>query len=85
MDLLSSPELVSQSEKIAAATAMWYHKETGMDELAKKGDFRETTRKLNEYECTGKAGYHMQAARVKTYRRVRQCFGLPETKENLVC
>ena len=71
--------------KIAAATAIWYYKETGMNELAQKDNFGGTTRKLNEYECTGKAGHHMQAARVETYHRVRKCFDLPEITNNLIC
>jgi putative chitinase len=85
LDLLAHPDLVSQSETIAVQTAIWYYRETGMNELAQQGDFANTTRKLNEYECTGKAGYHMQAERVKTYRRVRECFDLSETKANLFC
>ena len=85
MNLLENPDLVSQSDKIAAATAIWYYTETSMNELAQQGDFGGTTRKLNEYECSGKAGHHMQKARIQTYHRVRKCFYLPETTENLVC
>ncbi|CAF0820520.1 unnamed protein product [Adineta ricciae] len=86
IDLLKEPGLVSESEKIAAATAIWYYKETGMDKLAQRGDFGETTRKINEYECSGKAGHQMQAARVQTYHQVRKCFNLPPaTNSNLIC
>ncbi|CAF1252078.1 unnamed protein product [Adineta steineri] len=85
IDLLKNPDLVSHSDKIAAATAIWYYKETGMDILAQQGDFGSTTRKLNEYECSGKAGYHMQAARVQCYHRVRKCFNLPHATTNLIC
>ncbi len=85
IDLLNTPDLVSQSEKIAASTAIWYYKETGMNEIAQKDNFGGTTRKLNEHECTGKAGYFMQAARVETYRRVRKCFDLPEITNKLIC
>jgi putative chitinase len=84
-DLLNNPDLVSQSDKLAASTAIWYFKETGMNVLAQQGHFNETTRKLNEYECSGKGGYRMQTARVETYHRVRKCFGLPETTTNIIC
>ena len=56
-----------------------------MNELAQKGDFGNTTRKLNEYECAGKAGHHMQTGRIQTYHRVRKCFNLPSSTENLTC
>jgi hypothetical protein len=56
-----------------------------MNELAQKGNFGGTTRKLNEHECSGKPGYFMQAARVETYCRVRKCFNLPATTNNLFC
>jgi predicted chitinase len=85
LDLLKNPNLVSQSDKTAAATAIWFYKESGMNELAQQGHFGGTTRKLNEYECSGKSGYYMQAARVNTYHRVRKCFGLPEATVNLTC
>ena len=85
MDLLKEPNRIAQSEQLAAASAIWYYKKTGMDELARQDLFGDTTRKLNEYECSGKAGHHMQAARVKTYHRVRQCFNLPATAEKLTC
>jgi predicted chitinase len=85
LDLIRNPDLVSQTDGIAAATAIWYFKETGMDKLAQQGDFGGTTCKLNEYECSGKGGYHMQAARVQTYHRVRKCFALPEATTNLMC
>ncbi|UJR08619.1 hypothetical protein I4U23_012878 [Adineta vaga] len=85
LDLLKEPNLVSQSEKIAAATAIWYFKETGMDKLAQNDKFGESTRKINEYECSGKPGHNMQAARVRTYHRIRKCFNLPPATNNLVC
>ncbi len=85
LNLLDNPDLVSQNEKIAAATAIWYYIETGMNEFAQKGHFDRTTRKINEHECSGKAGYHMQTARVQTYHRVRKCFDLPEVTNNLTC
>jgi len=56
-----------------------------MNELAQQDNFGGTTRKINEYECSGKAGYRMQTARVQTYHRVRKCFGLPEATINLTC
>ena len=56
-----------------------------MNKLAQQGNFSGTTRKLNEYECLGKAGYHMQTARIQTYHKVRKCFGLPEATTDLIC
>ncbi len=56
-----------------------------MNELAQQDNFGGTTRKINEYECSGKAGYRMQTARVQTYHRVRKCFGLSEATINLTC
>ncbi|CAF3562370.1 unnamed protein product [Rotaria socialis] len=85
LDLLNNPDFVSRTDRIAASTAIWYYKETGMDKLAQQDNFGGTTRKLNEYECSGKAGYHMQAARLQTYHRVRKCFDLPQTTTNLTC
>ena len=85
LNLLENPDLVNQNETIAAATAIWYYTETGMNEFAQKGNFGRTTRKINEYECTGKAGYHMQAARIETYHRIRKCFDLPPMTSNLKC
>jgi len=85
LDLLKDPDLVSSHDTIAAATAIWYYKETGMNECAQKGDFGGSTRKLNEYECQGKAGYPLQLGRIQTYQRVRKCFDLPETTQQLSC
>lgn len=56
-----------------------------MNELAQQDNFAATTRKINEYECAGKGGYHMQAARIQIYHRIRHCFGLPEATMNLIC
>ncbi|CAF1142843.1 unnamed protein product [Rotaria sordida] len=84
-DLLNNPDLVSKIDKIAALTAIWYFKETEMNQLAQQDNFGGTTRKLNEYECSGKAGYYMQAERIQTYHRVRKCFDLPEATTNLTC
>jgi hypothetical protein len=56
-----------------------------MNELAQQDNFGATTQKINEYECAGKAGHRMQAARVRTYHRVRKCFDLPEATNNLIC
>ncbi len=85
LDLLNHPDLVSQSDRVAAATAIWYYKETGMKEFAQQGHFGGTTRRLNKYQCSGKAGFYMQMTRVKIYYRVRKCFDLPETSVNLMC
>jgi predicted chitinase len=85
LDLLNNPDLVSQSDKVAAATAIWYYNETGMSELAQQGNFSGTSRRLNKYQCSSKDGYYMQKARVKIYHKVRKCFGLPETSADLMC
>ena len=85
LNLLENPDLVSDNEAIAAATAIWYYTETGMNEFARTGHFGRTTRKINEYECAGKAGHHMQTARVRAYHRVRKCFDLPEVTKQLTC
>jgi len=85
LDLLNNPDLVSQSDRVAAATAIWYYRETGMDQLAQHGHFSDSTRRLNKYHCSSKYGYLMQLARVKIYQQVRKCFSLPETSVNLIC
>jgi predicted chitinase len=85
LDLLNNPDLVSQSDKVAAATAIWYYKAIGMSELAQQGNFGGTTRKLNKYQCSNEAGHNMQMIRVKIYHQVRKCFDLPETSVNLMC
>ncbi len=85
LDLLSNPDLVVQSDRIAVATAIWYYKTTGMNEPASQGDFANTTHILNKYECNGNPGQHMQKDRVNTYQHIRQCFGLPEATNNLYC
>src|SRR5690242_7472860 len=83
LDLLNNPDLVSQSDKIAAATAIWYYKKTGMNTLAQQGHFGGTTRILNKYQCSSKVGYYMHITRVKIYHKVRKCLSLPETSVNL--
>jgi predicted chitinase len=85
LDLLNNPDLVSQSDKVAAATAIWYYIDTGMNELAQQGHFGGTTRRLNKYQCSSKVGYYMQMGRVRVYQKVRKCFGLLETAVNLTC
>jgi predicted chitinase len=85
LDLLNNPDLVSQSDKVAAAAAIWYFKETGMIELAQQGDFGGSTRRLKKYQCSSNIGHNIHVTRVKIYQKVRQCFGLPETSMNLTC
>ncbi len=85
LDLLSNPDLVAQSDQVAALTAIWYYQTTGMNIPASRGDFAGTTRILNNYECNGKPGRLLQVGRVMTYLRIRQCFGLNETANNLYC
>lgn len=85
LDLLNNPDLVSQSDRVAAATAIWYYRETGMNELAYQGNFGSTTRRLNKYQCSSKAGYYKQMMRVNIYQEVRKCFNLPKASVNLMC
>ena len=85
IDLLSNPDRVADSDRIAAATAIWYFNATGMSTPASQGDFADTTRILNIYECTGHPGENLQASRVETYQNIRQCFGLAEATTNLYC
>jgi predicted chitinase len=85
LDLLNDPDLVSQSDTVAAATAIWFYQRTGMNEFAQQGQFGDTTRRLNRYQCSGQVGYNKQMIRVKIYHKVRKCFSLPETSVNLTC
>ena len=85
LDLLNNPDLVSQSDKVAAATAIWYYKQTGMHELAQQGHFGGTTRRLNKYQCASKQGYAIHLTRVNVYQKVRSCFALPEATTHLTC
>ena len=85
VDLLADPDQVAQSDRIAAATAIWYYTTTGMSEPGARGDFAATTRILNKHECKDNAGHHLQQARVNTYQRIRQCFGLDQTTDKLFC
>jgi predicted chitinase len=85
LDLLANPDRVAQSNRIAAATAIWYYTATGMNIPAAQGNFANTTRILNIYECTGHPGQNLQASRVATYQFVRKCFGLAPATQNLYC
>lgn len=85
LDLLNNPDLVSQSDKVAATTAIWYYKYTGINELAQQGNFSGTTRRLNKYQCSSQIGYNIHMARVKIYHKVRKCFDLPEISANITC
>lgn len=56
-----------------------------MSQPASEGNFGNTTRILNKYECKGNPGETMQKKRVDTYQRIRQCFELKESSKNLYC
>ncbi len=84
-DLLSNPDLVAQSDRLAAATAIWYYKTSGMNELAIQGNFSGTTRLLNKHECENNSDGDSQIERVKTYQRIRPCFELESATNNLYC
>lgn len=85
LDLLNNPDLVSQSDKVAAATAIWYYKETRMHELAQRGEFGGSSRRLNKYQCSSKNGSSIHMSRIKIYHKIRKCFNLPETSTHLMC
>ena len=76
---------MAHSDKVAAGTAIWFYKTMGMNASSAAGDFADSTRILNKYECNGRPGQHLQAGRVNTYQRIRKCFGLPEATKNLYC
>ncbi len=82
LNLLNNPDLVHQSDKIAAATAIWYYKETSMNEFAEQGDFAGTTQRLNKSQCSNNV---VQMARVRIYHKVRHCLDLPKTLVHLIC
>jgi chitinase len=83
VDLLSDPDQVAQSDKVAAATALWYWNEKKMSEPARQGSFGETTKILNSIECG--AENEKQKTRVQKYQSVRKCFGKEEETNNLIC
>jgi hypothetical protein len=56
-----------------------------MNQPASQGNFANTTRILNKYECNGNPGQDLQKQRVNTYQRIRKCFGLNEATNNLYC
>jgi predicted chitinase len=85
LNLLANPDRVAQSERLAAATAVWYYNATGMSAPAQQGNFAATTSILNIYECNGHPGQNLQASRVATYQQVRKCFGLGNATTNLYC
>jgi hypothetical protein len=85
LDLFNDPDIVSQSNKLAALTAIWYFTATGLSDLAQQGDFTSTIRRLNEYSCLTSTDYHMLLEQVTIYYEMRQCFNLLETIVDLPC
>ena len=72
LDLLNDPDIVSQSDKLAALTAIWLFTHSGMNESAQRDDFYGSIKQWNQ---TSNIVEHMNI-----YRKVRQCFHLPEVK-----
>jgi predicted chitinase len=67
-------------------TAVWFFQTNQMDGPAQRGDFAATTRIINgQLECDGGPGAGNQQARVETYKRARNCFGLGEPKIYPAC
>ena len=86
VDLLSNPDAVEKQPSLAVRTAAWFYKTNKMDEPARRGDFGATTRIINgELECNNGSGAASQGLRIKTYKRVRQCFGLGAPDINPWC
>ena len=82
IDLLQNPEKVAETDKLAAATAIWYWNAHNMGQPARAGNFGGTTQLINSIECGPTA---RQDQRVKRYQKVRRCFGLDEATDNLKC
>ena len=86
LDLLGNPDLVAQSDKIAADTALWFYRANGMNGPAQRGDFAATTRIINgPQECNNGPNAANQRLRVERYQAMRQCFGLGQTTNNVWC
>ena len=83
IDLVQDPDQVAHSDKIGAATALWFWNEQKMNEPASEGRFGETTRIINSIEC-GEGNAHQQT-RIQRYQAVRKCYGLEEERDNLSC
>lgn len=82
LDLLDDPDKVATDEVIACKTAIWFWKENKMDVPAKQGQFGQTTRILNSWECTDPAGKPLQERRIEHYQRVRKLYGLQKASED---
>ncbi|CAF3556823.1 unnamed protein product [Rotaria sp. Silwood1] len=82
VDLLKNPQLVAESDKLAAATALWFWNANNMGQPARDGNFGGTTQIINSIECGPKP---QQDSRVNHYQKVRRCFGLPPATSNLKC
>ena len=81
-DLLSNPDQVAESDKLACATALWFWNELKMNLPARKGQFGTTTRLINSVECGATPA---QDGRVKRYQHARKCFGLGAATNDLRC
>ena len=86
LDLLNSPDTVSQQEDVAVKAAVWFFQANNMVDPARQGDFAATTRILNgPQECNGGPEAANQQTRVATYERIRSCFGLGQPTINPTC
>jgi hypothetical protein len=85
LDLLTDPDVVSRSDKLAALTAIWFFSTSGMKEMAQQGDFAGTIQKLKKQPCSTQEEHSALLALGKTYHKVRQCFALPEVTIDISC
>ncbi|UJR08270.1 hypothetical protein I4U23_012542 [Adineta vaga] len=82
VDLLKNPEKVSESDTLAAATALFFWNANDMGRPAREGNFGATTQIINAIECGSTL---KQENRIKRYQKVRKCFGLGEATDKLRC
>ncbi|CAM2725928.1 unnamed protein product [Rotaria socialis] len=82
VDLLKDPEMVAESDTLAAATALWFWKANNMGQPAREGNFGGTTQIINPIEC---GATPQQENRIRRYQKVRKCFGLPPETDKLQC
>lgn len=83
VDLLSNPDQVATSDKLACATALWFWNEQKMNIPARQANFGATTKIINVIECG--PNKPQQDARIQRYQHVRKCFGLPAATNHLRC
>jgi hypothetical protein len=82
VDLLSDPDQVASSHKLACAIALWLWHLNQIDKPAQEDNFGATTRIINQIECQS---INRQKGRIEYYQKVRQCFGLKFQTKNLYC